>query len=239
MLRELRFRILLIDDDLKMNEALSGLFEGLIAETSEYILKPTVETLDVNVVQSTEQPSRWEIGEETVARMRQLRGVSPFHLTIIDYGYVDKEIKKAIKWEAKQCETEGEYLLPEDIEGRILSVPHLKRADERNVGGDSSVFETTGRVILRSFVSKEFRKALPNFAGRLLNTKTAFPKAAECLGINTTEELFGGDRFYHVYEQGGRDFYRELCHAYESRVVEREMYKYLASLARPVRLTGY
>jgi len=234
------FRVLIIDDDLAMNKRLAEIIKGLITSDFGITIVPQVDYLDIELEPQPGTASFWQINRRTLEKLDILSRSGQYDLVVSDYGFITEE-GKSILW------PEGRSAKPtvEDARGRILTLADLRNQYDEWLRTTSrkldvhNLFDSTKRMLLRSFASKKAYDILvPVKERRVPVTQGLFPNAF-IDPMDTRQEFFGAnDQFYGIYddEKYGRAFYRHLVATYTARIVKREMYHYIAELTSKIRL---
>jgi hypothetical protein len=236
------FRILLIDDDVKMNDLLEMDLEtvGKELDVKGFEFDVHVDRLDVKLVSDENRQTFFRFSNETFLALYRLSRSPRYDLIIADWGFADEEAQKVL-W----GKNNSRQPIREEAEGRLFNIRHLRTQFHdwltREGRKSGSIFLAARRVLLRSMVSKRYFDWFGGIQERLKDAQAAF-KNAEIIPFDPRNEFYGGDEYYQFYDckqpdhPDGRAFYRQLVKGYIRKVAVVEILIFFQRLSNRLRI---
>lgn len=230
-------KILLIDDDSKMNQNLERILNGITVSHCGMTVKPIIHCLDVNLDLVGSEVDKWKISNLTFDTLLKLCNENKYDLVIADFGYATKEAQR-ILWNIDKP-------TKEDAEDRVLTIRNLSlqfidwlRITNKRLPKERNIFLSEQKVILHTLASKSAMEIFGSVNPRRLNeTRAAFKNSDDVKIIDTRSEFFAWDDFYSIYEsEDGRNFYRHLLGTHLIKVVETELLRIIINKIGKIRV---
>lgn len=225
MSHTIEFKILIIDDDIKMINGLNSYLEGATVEHQEYCLIANVDHVYIDLQKSTEIENFWVISEKTLNQLKQ-KSTIDYHLIFLDYGYTTVESQNQIFDILKRYESPK---IDRELKGKILTIKDLKqqfsnyiRANFPNFNYNNTFFNKQNTVVLRSYtVTNDILG--PVIPERLNNTRACFPNSS-IITLDTRQMYFPHEFHNNIYEnkEWGRDFYRHFASVHSLEIFKSE-----------------
>ena len=233
MKHKIEFKILIIDDDLKMINGLKSFLEGATVEHQEYYLKANVDYVYIDLQKSTDEEDFWVISKKTLNQLKQKSSID-YQLIYLDYGYTTVESQNQIFDILKRYKSPK---IDRELKGKILTVKDLKQqftefivANFPDFNFDNTFFNKLNTVVLRSYTVTNDVLG-PVIPERLNNTRACFPNSS-IITLDTRQMYFPHEFHDNIYEnkEWGRDFYRHFASIHSLEIFKTEAFKTIADL---------
>lgn len=233
------FRVLIIDDDLEVIKRLperilreQRYFEGRTWSIDLRVVHVKVEKINEN---------HYQIANSTFEELASACSQPP-HLILADYGYAQKEIISTLKHLSDQ----GKEIKEEDLIGKVFTTADLAAAVQKFIL-DSSVdsykrnslkknfLESSAKLYLYSYTSKDFIKALRGVEARANRTKAALPNC-KVIPVDTKHEFYNGEEFdYPNPTKHDGKFYAHLVGGLINHLIQIEFIEHILEDAKRLK----
>lgn len=228
------FRILVIDDD---EEVIKRLGDRVSIEKRKFegrTYQIDLRTVCIRVEKVDEETSR--ISDATLQDLAAACSQPP-HVIFADYGYILKDTVEKLRTIAQQ----GRVFTEQDLAGKALTPTDLAQA-ARAFASDETVdaykrhniktnfLESTAKLYLYSYTSKDFIKALGEVSARANRTKAAFPNCT-VVAKDTRYEFYNGSEFDWPNPNSKHDgkFYAHLVGGLINELIQLEFLERILS----------
>ncbi|MFC1572896.1 hypothetical protein ACFL6M_04775 [Candidatus Eisenbacteria bacterium] len=192
------FKVLLIDDDVRVLERAKKRIEGGRAPGQiDPQLPIVVHTVAVAMVQARDR--EWTFADALAKHLADACTPPP-DVVFIDYGYANPDIMRELRdiankedRELTRAEIEGKALMPPDLAHWVRTCESIDQRTRKTI--HQCLFGRKGLpVYVYSYTSREFRRAVGEMSERIRRTRIAFPNA-RVISVDTREELYNSTEF--------------------------------------------